>query len=249
MSHADEVITNVNRRRVLARAHEDSFTVAWDYPGRTLLEVRILRSCEWPAASADDGSAEGQELVYEDVTGSFRDAGLRPDVPYFYTVFARHPGRSGCAGESTPPAGRGGRREAARALAPARHRRPGAAAGRSCGRRRRHDQGRRQAAPQPPRRPLPLPRPRPTRQSPPSSRGPARPSRRPRRGADPPASRPATASSTTGRRRRPRTSTKSGRSSARTVGSRSRPTTPPSTASARARSARSRWTSSLRPPR
>jgi hypothetical protein len=92
VSHADEVITDVNRRRVLARAHEDSFTVAWDYPGRTLLEVRILRSCERPAATAGDGPAEGQELVYEDVTGSFRDAGLQPRMPYFYTVFARHPG-------------------------------------------------------------------------------------------------------------------------------------------------------------
>jgi len=93
VSHADEVMTDVNRRRVHARAHEDSFTVAWDYPGRTLLEVRILRSCERPAASAGDGPDKGQELVYEDVTGSFRDAGLRPDVPHFYTVFARHPGQ------------------------------------------------------------------------------------------------------------------------------------------------------------
>lgn len=92
VSHADEVITDVHRRRVMARAREDSFTIAWDYPGRTLLEVRILRSSERPAASADDGPGEGQELVYEDATGSYRDAGLRPDSPYFYTVFARHPG-------------------------------------------------------------------------------------------------------------------------------------------------------------
>ena len=92
MSHADEVITDVNRRRVLARAHEDSFTIAWDYPGRTLLEVRVLRSSRQPANSPDDGPSEGQELVYQDVTGSFRDAGLRPGQPYYYTVFARHPG-------------------------------------------------------------------------------------------------------------------------------------------------------------
>ena len=92
MSHADEVITDVNRRRVMARAHDDSFTIAWDYPGRTLLEVRILRSCE---ASGRDGRRRprpGQELVYQDVTGSFRDTCLLPDQPYFYTVFARHPG-------------------------------------------------------------------------------------------------------------------------------------------------------------
>jgi hypothetical protein len=92
VSHADEVNTDVNRRRVLTRAHEDGFTVAWDYPGRTLLEVRILRSTERPAASADDGPGEGQESVYQDVTGSFRDTGLTAGRAYFYTVFARHPG-------------------------------------------------------------------------------------------------------------------------------------------------------------
>ena len=91
MSHADEVITDVKRRRVLARAHEDGITIAWDYPGRTLLEVRILRSPVAPAASADD-AGEGQEIVYQDVTGSFRDTGLSPEQPCFYTEFARHPG-------------------------------------------------------------------------------------------------------------------------------------------------------------
>jgi hypothetical protein len=90
VSHADEVITDVNRRRVLTRAHDNGFTIAWDYPGRTLLEVRILRSAEGPAASADGG--ERQEIVYQDVTGSFRDTGLPPEQQYFYTVFARHPG-------------------------------------------------------------------------------------------------------------------------------------------------------------
>ncbi len=92
MSHADEVITDVHRRRLMARAHGSRFTIAWDYPGRTLLEVRILRSSERPAASADDGPDEGQELVYEGVTGSYRDAGQTADRACFYTVFARHPG-------------------------------------------------------------------------------------------------------------------------------------------------------------
>ncbi len=92
MSHADEVITDVNRRRVRARAHEDNFTIAWDYPGRTLLEVRILRSNERVAMTADDGLDRGQELVYQDFSGSFRDTGLRSDAPCFYTVFAREPG-------------------------------------------------------------------------------------------------------------------------------------------------------------
>ena len=76
VSHADEVITDVNRRRVMARARDDCFTIAWDYPGRTLLEVRILRSLRGPAETADEGPGEGQALVYQDVTGSFCDAGL-----------------------------------------------------------------------------------------------------------------------------------------------------------------------------
>lgn len=91
MSHTDEVITDVHRRRVMARAHRGSFTIAWDYPGRSLLEVRILRSSERAAESADDGPDEGQELVYQGVTGSYRH-GLTPDQPCFFTVFARHPG-------------------------------------------------------------------------------------------------------------------------------------------------------------
>jgi len=92
VSHADEVITDVNRRRVLVRARDDCFTIAWDYPGRTLLEVCILRSSAGPAEATDDGPETDQELVYQDVTGSFRDCDLEADLPYFYTVFARHPG-------------------------------------------------------------------------------------------------------------------------------------------------------------
>ena len=108
MSHADEVITDVNRRRVLARAREDGFPVAWDYPGRTLLEVRILRSIERPAVSADEDPEDGQELVYQDVTGSFRDVGLAPTRTYYYTLFARHPGERWVRwDEYTLEAGRG----------------------------------------------------------------------------------------------------------------------------------------------
>jgi len=91
VSHADEVITDVNTRRVMTRVRDDCFTIAWDYPGRTLLEVRILRSSRGFAQAADDGPGTGQELVYQDVTGSFRDAGLLPDRPHYYTVFAREP--------------------------------------------------------------------------------------------------------------------------------------------------------------
>jgi hypothetical protein len=89
VSHADEVITDVNTRRVMARARDDGITIAWDYPGRTLLEVRILRSSLGFAATADDGADAGQEVVYQDVTGSFRDAAPSKDPLSFYTVFAR----------------------------------------------------------------------------------------------------------------------------------------------------------------
>jgi hypothetical protein len=91
VSHADEVITDVNTRRLFAHVEDGHFTLGWDYPGRTLLEVRILRSEQRLAATAD-ADAEGQQVVYQDVTGSFRDTGLRPDRPHFYTVFARQPG-------------------------------------------------------------------------------------------------------------------------------------------------------------
>lgn len=92
MSHADEVITDVNTRRLSARAEGERFSLAWDYPGTTLLEVRVLRSEKRVAESADDGVAEDQQVVYQDVTGSFRDTGLRPDRAYYYTVFARETG-------------------------------------------------------------------------------------------------------------------------------------------------------------
>ena len=68
MSHADEVITDVNTRRLFAHVEDGHFTLGWDYPGRTLLEVRILRSEQRFAATAD-ADAEGQQVVYQDVTG------------------------------------------------------------------------------------------------------------------------------------------------------------------------------------
>ena len=92
MSHADEVITDVNRRRIVARAGGAHFTIAWDYPGRTLLEVRILRSEQGPADTPDDGPERGQELVYHDVTGSYRDSQPPGRPALLLSVFARHPG-------------------------------------------------------------------------------------------------------------------------------------------------------------
>ena len=100
--HSTQHLTDVRTRRIFASSGNGYVAIGWDYPGRTLLEVRILRSVHGFAAEADGGAPEdgggaaagaGQTVVYHDVTGSFRDAGLRNGRPCYYTVFARHPGR------------------------------------------------------------------------------------------------------------------------------------------------------------
>jgi hypothetical protein len=92
--HSTHHITDVRTRRVVSRAGDGAVVIAWDYPGSTLLEVRILRSTAGHALSAGDEARDGsgQALVYHDVTGSFRDEGLQNGTTYRYTVFARHPG-------------------------------------------------------------------------------------------------------------------------------------------------------------
>jgi len=87
--HALETETDVAVRRLFAAAGDRCVTIGWDYPGRTLLEVRILRSGGRGAAGPDDA---GPVRVYEDVTGCFRDEGLENGRAYVYSVFARHPG-------------------------------------------------------------------------------------------------------------------------------------------------------------
>ena len=93
--HSTQHVTDVRTRRVYASAGDAYAAIGWDYPGSTLLEVRILRSEHGfsPAAGGGATSAAGQTVVYRDVTGSFRDCGLRNGRSYYYTVFARHPGR------------------------------------------------------------------------------------------------------------------------------------------------------------
>lgn len=87
--HSLETETDVAVRRLSAAAGDGRVTIAWDYPGRTLLEVRILRFTAGPAHGPDD---RGVGIVYQGVTGSFRDEGLENGRPYVYSVFARHPG-------------------------------------------------------------------------------------------------------------------------------------------------------------
>ncbi len=88
--HRLETTTDVRVRRLRVATGDGCVVFGWDYPGRTLLEVRILRSDRAFASGPDE--IDGQRVVYEDVTGSFRDVGLKTGARYFYTVFARHPG-------------------------------------------------------------------------------------------------------------------------------------------------------------
>jgi hypothetical protein len=100
--HSLETETDVGVRRLVAAAGDRCVTIGWDYPGRTLLEVRILRRPAGPAGAdevrvaagtdAPSGAAAGPDLVYQDVTGSFRDEGLENGRTYVYSVSARHPG-------------------------------------------------------------------------------------------------------------------------------------------------------------
>jgi len=88
--HRLETTTDVHVRRLRVGSGEGYVAFGWDYPGRTLLEVRILRSTRGFAADPEPGRE--QRLVYDDVSGSCRDTAVERGVTYFYTVFARHPG-------------------------------------------------------------------------------------------------------------------------------------------------------------
>ena len=94
-SHSAQHLTDVHTRRVYSRAGDGTATFGWDYPGSTLLQVRILRSEGGFACGAEGGA--GQVVVYDDVTGSYRDTGLTNGAQYSYTVFAREIGATGDA--------------------------------------------------------------------------------------------------------------------------------------------------------
>jgi hypothetical protein len=105
-SHSTQHITDVHTRRVYSRAGDGSVALGWDYPGSTLLQVRILRSEGGFARDAEGGA--GQVVVYDDVTGSFRDTGLRNGARYAYTVFAREAGAAADADAGGSGADAGG---------------------------------------------------------------------------------------------------------------------------------------------
>ncbi len=90
--HSTEHLTDVHTRRLRASAGNGYVVFGWDYPGSTLLEVKILRS-EGTASAASTGvAAAGALQVYQGTTGSFRDGDVRNGYTYLYTVYARHPG-------------------------------------------------------------------------------------------------------------------------------------------------------------
>ena len=104
--HERQHLTDVNVRPLRAAAGAAHVTIAWDYPGATLLEVRILRSEVGFAKSADEGAPAQQALVYAAASGSFRDDDVRPGATYHYTMFARKAAeideRAGAAASRAP---------------------------------------------------------------------------------------------------------------------------------------------------
>jgi len=106
----DRLKTEVDRYRLRFSAGRSAVVFAWDYPGSELLRVRIVRAEGEAGVSGETASApsEGGEageapaappanppddspwrIVYEGVTGSFRDAGVKEGATYRYAVFAR----------------------------------------------------------------------------------------------------------------------------------------------------------------
>jgi len=102
-----ETDVNVYRLRLTALA-EGVVVFAWDYPGSTLLRVRIVRqavagaadaplaeaagvaAAAAPAAADPEPSPDGSwQVVYDGDTGSFRDRDLRPGDTWRFAVFAR----------------------------------------------------------------------------------------------------------------------------------------------------------------
>jgi len=86
-----ETSVDVYRLR-LAPLAGGTVAFAWDYPGSTLLRVRILRAAVAPAAGPPDPEPAGASPwrpVYDGDTGSFRDSGLPAGNAWRYAVFAR----------------------------------------------------------------------------------------------------------------------------------------------------------------
>jgi len=99
------VETDVNAYRLrLAALPEGVVVFAWDYPGSTLLRVRIIRTeldgsglgegVDPRSLPSDpdlaDGAGSRWRAVYDAESGSFRDHDVEPGRAYRYAVFARN---------------------------------------------------------------------------------------------------------------------------------------------------------------
>jgi hypothetical protein len=96
------VETNVNVFRLrLAAVADGSVVFGWDYPGSTLLRVRILRVAASGAGVApgatdagvaptpEPGPTDQWQVIYDGDTGSFRDRDVSAGSSWRYAVFAR----------------------------------------------------------------------------------------------------------------------------------------------------------------
>ena len=113
MSHADEHITDPRTYRLRTSTGRSCILFAWDYPGATLLRVRVQRSSSGFAERPDEDDLRGpgrpqrpgavdlrhaglrgagQRIVYEGTTGRFSDREVRPGARYYYTLWARRDG-------------------------------------------------------------------------------------------------------------------------------------------------------------
>lgn len=93
-SHADQTVTDLRVRRVSVASGAGYAALGWDYPGATLLEVRIVRSEREFAREPDDPArAVSQHIAYQGSAGSYRDTAVQAGETYYYTIFARHPGQ------------------------------------------------------------------------------------------------------------------------------------------------------------
>ncbi len=88
-----ETDVNVYRLRLTALA-EGAVVFGWDYPGSTLVRVRIVRTALVGAAvpTPDPGPDPDDpwQVVYDGDTGSFRDLDVRPGATLRYALFARN---------------------------------------------------------------------------------------------------------------------------------------------------------------
>ncbi len=90
MSHAEQHITDPHVFRVSVSTGDDQVVFGWDYPGATLLEIRIVRSTEGFAQDRDDPARPvGQRILFQGIETSFRDVDVESGRTYYYTVFAR----------------------------------------------------------------------------------------------------------------------------------------------------------------